>query len=854
MKLAPFSICVSLACAGALAQSGDRPGEVQNPPPASLKIPPAPPLKPEEALKTFTVAPGFRVELVASEPMIEAPVAMDWAPDGRLYVLEMRGFMPNVDGTGEDEPVGRVTLLEDTDGDGRMDKHVPFAEGLVMPRALAVVDGGLLIAEPPHLWYFKDTDGDGKADTKDEVTNDYGNQKNPEHNANGLLWGRDNWIYNANHPVRYRYEDGEWRKEIAGPSSPGQWGISQDDYGRLYYNSNSDYLRADLVPRHYLIRNPNFKDPFGDYIQLDRDQSTWPGRINPGVNRGYQRGTLREDGTLARFTGACGPGIYRGELFPKEYYGAAFVAEPTANFVRCSFVQEEGSMLSAKNALSQKEFLTSTDERFRPVNIYNGPDGALYIVDMYRGVLQHRIYLTTFLRNQAVDRGLEAPLNQGRIYRVIPEGAKAKRGPNLAKLSGAELAKALENPNGQVRDDAQQLLVERRETGSVEPLTALVRAGKFPAAMHALWALQGMDVLGAPSVLAGLKSEHPKVRATAIRVAEDFLRQPARGIVAREILAMAKDSSPEVQLQLMFSLGERKSADAEAAMAEVLNREADNQLVRDAAITGLAGRELAFLKRLFNQPAWNQKSAGRQELARDLARCVAETRDARRIDELLQFAAALKEDWQQGAILNGLAGLIPPRGRNAQAPTIRPVRFASEPATLAELEKNAGPETKKELAKIEPLLVWPGKQGFVTREVKPLTPEQQKRFDAGRELYAVICGACHQPNGQGLEGLAPPLVDSEWVTGSPGVLGRIIIHGMRGPVNVKGKVWELEMPPLFVLDDEQIASIMTFVRREWGHEASPVSSEEVGKIRKDTEDRQDAWTEADLLKLKNGGQ
>ena len=262
MKLPRIICSLFLAGATAFAQSGDRPGENQAPPPADMEIPPAPVLSPEEALRSFVIQPGFRVELVASEPMIEAPVAMDWAPDGRLYVLEMRGFMPNVDGKGEDQPIGRVTLLEDTDADGRMDTHVVFAEGLVMPRALAVVDGGLLIAEPPHLWYFKDTDGDGKDDTKEEVASDYGNQKNPEHNANGLLWGRDNWIYNANHPVRYRYEDGAWTQTLAGPSSPGQWGISQDDYGRLYYNSNSDYLRADLVPRHYLIRNPNFKDPY----------------------------------------------------------------------------------------------------------------------------------------------------------------------------------------------------------------------------------------------------------------------------------------------------------------------------------------------------------------------------------------------------------------------------------------------------------------------------------------------------------------------------------------------------------------------------------------------------------------
>ena len=505
-------------------------------------------------------------------------------------------------------------------------------------------------------------------------------------------------------------------------------------------------------------------------------------------------------------------------------------------------------MLSAKNAFPESEFLASTDERFRPVNIFNGPDGALYIVDMYRGVIQHRIYLTTFLRNQALDRGLDDPLNLGRIYRVVPEDANRQPGPNLADLSSAALVKQLQNPNGQVRDDVQQLLVERNDRSSVAPLTELVRQGAFPVAVHALWALHGMDALEPSTVLAGLKSAEPKVRATAIRTAENFLRKEEQGTVAREILGLANDSAAEVQLQLMFSLGERKSADAEQAMIAILNRETDNELIRDAALTGLAGRELAFLNQLLTQAEWNDKSSGRERLARDLARCIAETREPARVNELLALASAVKPAWQKAALLQGLAGLIPPRGRNNEPPKVRPIRFEAEPPALAALKHDPAPEVKKQLETLEPLLVWPGEAGFQQEAAQALTEIEQKRFEAGKELYVVICGACHQPNGQGLEGLAPPLVDSDWVTGSPGVLARIIIHGMRGPVNVKGKKWELEMPPLFVLDDEQIASLMTYTRREWGHSASPVDPALVAKVRKEAEERVDAWTEAELLK------
>lgn len=836
---------LAASAAAAFAQSGDRPGEVQNPPPADMVIPPAPALSPEEALKTFQIAPGFRIELVASEPMIEAPVAMDWDPDGRLYVLEMRGFMPNVDGIGEDKPVGRVTRLEDTDNDGRMDKHTVFADGLVMARALVVLRDGVIVAEPPYLWLFKDTDGDGKADEKEQLSNEYGNQKNPEHNANGLLWGRDNWLYNANHPLRYRYNGEELIKDVAGPSSPGQWGISQDDYGRLYFNSNSDHIRADLVPRHYLVRNPNFQNPYGDYIRLQRNQEVWPIRVTPGVNRGYQRGTLRPNGRLRNFTGACGPGVYRGSLFPEKYYGAAFICEPTANLVRCSLITEKEGMLSAENAFHEKEFLASTDERFRPVNIYNGPDGALYIVDMYRGVLQHRIYLTTYLRKQAVKRGLETPLNLGRIYRVIPENARRAPVPRLTTLSPAELVRQLESPEGAVRDETQQFLVEHAPAEAVEPLNALASKGAFPSAIHALWALHGMDRLTGEPILAALRSSEPKVRATAIRVGEGFLNEK----VQEAILELTDDPAADVQIQLAFSLGESDSREAEAAMLRVLNHHPDNRIIRDAIITGLHQRELDFAQRVMAQDSWSEKSDGRNDFLRTLARCVAESRDPARINDLLSLAAAQDQAWHRFALLDGLAGLIPPRGRNNEQPNIRPVRFESKPEALDNLAASENPGLKERLEKLDPLLVWPDKEGFQEREVAALNEIQQKRFEMGRELYTVVCGACHQPTGQGLEGLAPPLVNSEWTTGSPERLARIILHGLRGPLNVKGKNWELEMPPLFVLNDEQVASIMTFVRREWGHTASPVSPEFVEKVRKETADRQDAWTEAELLKI-----
>ena len=207
----------------------------------SCASPPSPPLSPEDALASFKLPPEFGIELVAAEPLVGDPVAMQFDPDGRIWVVEMRGYMPNIEGTGEDKPVGQVVVLEDTNGDGRMDQSTVFLDNLVMPRAIALIDDGVVIAEPPRLWFCKDTDGDLKCDERTEIANDYATQNdpkhgmrsNPEHASNGLMWAMDNWIYSANHDVQFRYEGGEWMRQAT--HSRGQWGISQDNYGRIYY-------------------------------------------------------------------------------------------------------------------------------------------------------------------------------------------------------------------------------------------------------------------------------------------------------------------------------------------------------------------------------------------------------------------------------------------------------------------------------------------------------------------------------------------------------------------------------------------------------------------------------------------
>ncbi len=831
------------------AQIGDKAGEDQVPIVPAELIPPAPALSPEDELKTFQVAPGFRIELVASEPLIGDPVAMAFGPDGQLWVVEMRSYMPHLDGHGEDQPTGRVVVLTDTDGDGRMDKSDVFLDGLIMPRALALAHGGVLIGAPPKLWFCRDTDGDGKCDEKTEVAGDYGVQvdparpelANPERAPNGLLWAFDNWIYSGAYTAKFRYRDGQWERGTT--TFRGQWGLSQDDWGRLFYNSNSDQLRADLVPTHYLGRNPNHLRPAGANVKIAAEQFVWPIRVNPGINRGYRPEMLREY-KLKEFTAACSPWIYRGDLFPAEFYGNAFVCEPAGNLIKRNLLTSEHGTLKAREAYEQREFLASTDERFRPVNLTTGPDGALYVVDFYRGILQHRISLTTYLRQHIEKQGLDKSIGLGRIWRIVPENAKHRTPPRLDKETPAQLVANLAHPNGWQRETAQRLLVEHGDAAVIPALEKMVSTGKTPLGrMHALWTLDGRQTLRWPIVAGALKDTDPQVRAAALRVSESLLSTPHRTeLLAQWIVLADSESAPEVQLQLALSLGQARDTAADAAMAALYLRATGHALLRDAVLTGLGGRELELLETLLTAPAWQPPNPPADLLLGALTRCVQSERKPARIERLFQMIA-MQPASRRVALLNSLA-------TNPAVTSKNPVKLPAEPPSLTKLREMTDIAQDIALAKIAPLFTWPGKPGApIEAPIIPLTAEQQARFETGKLLFTSICAACHQPHGLGMEGLAPPLADSEWVLGSVDRLARIVLHGVRGPLKVKGVGYNLDMPGLGVLDDQQLAAILTYIRREWGHNATPVEPATLQQIRASLAQRQDAWTQEELLKL-----
>jgi glucose/arabinose dehydrogenase/mono/diheme cytochrome c family protein len=751
MGLRVVSVAVAITVwlvAPAKAQEGDRIGEGQMPRIPKENIPPAPPLDPGKALKQFKLPPGFAIELVACEPMVENPVVLQFDPDGRLWVLEMRGYMPNADGLGEETPVGRLSILEDTDGDGRMDAKQVFLDGLVLPRAFLLVKGGVLVCEPPQLWFYPDAEGRGRgpagqrtlvaADFAKEADPSLGKRMNVEQSGNSLLRNIDNWIYSLDHPYRYQFRGGKWQREPT-PKRV-QWGLSQDDFGRLYYSANSDHLRGDLVPSHYFASQPGGSKLPGIGVQLAKDQAVWPIRVNPGVNRGYEPDTLRSDGTLSRFTAACGACIYRGDLFPPEYHGNAFVCEPAANLVRRCSLSEQDGVITARNAYDQAEFLASADELFRPVNLAVGPDGGLYVADMYHGIIQHRLFLTSYLRAQAKDRGLDKVTHNGRIWRVLPAGSRRPLKPNLSRATSHALVQALSLPNGWWRDTAQRLLVERADASVVPALQQLLSSDLNPVArFHVLWSLEGIGQLTIPVIQAALSDAAPKVRALALRLAEAPLmhptNNPAIDALREQVLDRASDPSVDVQLQLALSLSLIPPDEKVRQILAQLSGSSSAGIVRDAASFAITARA--------------------------------------------------------------------------------PVK--AKPSTVA--------------------------------SARPLTEEEKRRFEAGKTMYEATCLACHQQHGMGQAGLAPPLVGSEWVAGSEGRLIRIVLNGLRGPIRVKGDTFELDMPALGILDDDQIAAALTFVRREWGHTYEPVTPDGVKKVREETAKREDAWTMSDLMAI-----
>ena len=833
--LAALALLVGATSAFALNKGNAGPAEVT----LKFNLPPPAPLSPEEELKTLKLPPGFRIELVASEPMIESPVAISFDDQGRMFVVEMRSYMRDLEGTTEKEPTSRVSLLTDTDGDGRMDKASAFLDNLVMPRGVMAVKGGAFVAEPPNLFFCRDTKGTGVADEKTLIAADFGTfGGQPEHMANTPTWAMDNRIYAANYGTSFKFVNGAWQK---GPGlSRGQWGLSQDDAGRLFYNYNSDLLRADLLPAAAYARNPLLREALGINYKVIKDQSVYPSHPTPGVNRGYDDKTLRADGTLSAATSTCGAAIYRGDAFPAEFRGNAFIPEPSSNLVKRVTIAEQDGLLTGANAYEEKEFLTSTDERFRPVMMANGPDGALYVVDLYRGMLQHPAFLTHYLIANIKARHLELPVSGGRIWRIVRDDQATPKGTKIPADADARV-KLLTHANGWVRDTAQRLLVETADITAAAPLRALLadRQTAATARLHALWALDGLAAARPEDLRLALKDTDPQVRAAAIRLA------PAE--MLPELCALKDEQANLVLAHLAIRLSAANLPDADKALAELLAAHGASVLVREGALTGSRGREVALAKAVAELGrADNLKQTA--PVLEGLATLISQAGKAGPFEGMLAIAADLGgQAALRSAVIRGLDQST--RDPKTKKPVpLKTIWLNGEPAALAKLKKTVTEaNVSKYLENVAARLAWVGKPGApAPPKIVALTKAQQALFDKGKVTFTNLCAACHQPHGYGLDGLAPPLVDSDWVLGKPDVTARIVLNGLGGPVKVGNRIWDLSMPPMGMLSDEEIAGVLTYVRREWEHNGSPVDAKFVTGIRKQFADHPNSWTSDEL--------
>ncbi|MCP3916016.1 MAG: c-type cytochrome [bacterium] len=834
-------------CSPLLAQNGDKKGEEQPDLPADLEIPAAPVLSPEEQLATFRLEAGYSIELVAAEPLVVDPVAMTFDADGRLWVVEMRGYMPNIEGTQEHEPNGCIAVLTDTDGDERMDERVDFMSGIVLPRAVLPTRGGALVIAPPDLLFCRDTDGDGIADEREVISTGLAGLGNPEHAINGLLPTLDNWVRVANDGRRWRYRDGEW--VLGRTNGGGQWGITKDDLGRVFFNTNPDPLRGDLFPAFYARRNPNYGTAPGVNVRIAHgaNMATWPARINPGVNRGYRKQTLRDDFTLAKFTGACGPHFYRGSALGSAR-GNAFVCEPTGNLIKRYAVRaKDGIGLDATSVHTPLDFLTSTDERFRPVALCDGPDGALYIADFARGLIQHRIFLTTFLRKQIEARELEGPMGLGRIWRVVRPDVVPREPETVTDLSWAQLVAYLSHVDGWVRDAVQRTIIEEWEDDA--DILAELRAHAIDAEsalgrMHALWTLEGIDWVTEQIVARALEDPDPRVLHAAVRLSEPFLATGKSAELVRRVIAIGLETADaRLAHQVLLSLGEARVSEADLGLVTLIARDASSKERRGAVVSGVYGRELEFLERVLDgAPA--KKDKGLANLVEALARCVARESVNERVARLVALAAEREgaPEWQTHYLM---AGILAGQPRSGKGKT-RPIRLTSEPAAFGALARFAGTDLAQHAQSAADALAWPGKPGYEEEQpVRPLTTDEAARFERGQATFLAICSTCHQATGLGDPGKAPPLRYQKWVLGSEERLVSILLGGLVGPLKVEGTDWNGDMPAL-AASPEDVAAVATYVRREWGHGADPVTPETVLRVIELTKDRRKAWTVKNL--------
>ena len=651
-------------------------------------LPRVPATPPEKALSTFRIKPGFRLDLVAAEPLLVDPVAVSFDEDGRMYVVEMRDYSER-----RNEKLGRIRRLEDTNGDGVYDRSTVFAEGLGWPTAVICYDGGVFVGATPDILYLKDTNGDGVADVRRVIFTGFGQgveRLNVQQLLNSFQWGLDNRIHGAlggtpatvsspEHPERSALElrgrDFSFDPrtlEIRAESGGGQHGLSFDNTGRKFVCSNSSHLRLVMFEDRYVARNPYVNSPPASVeIPVDGGAATVY-RISPDEPWRVIRTAWRVAGKVpgpiegggrasGYFTGATGATIYRGNALPVDVLGDAFIGDAGGNLVHRKKIRADGVSLKAERPLDEQnvEFLASTDTWFRPVQFANAPDGGLYVLDMYRETIEHPWSLPESLKKHL---DLNSGNDMGRIYRVVPVGFKQPASPRLSKATTRELVEALAHPNGWHRDTAARLLFERQDKSAVPLLVALVRESKSPMGrMHALCALDGLHGLPESLLVAAVDDSDPAVRRHTTRLLET-LESP--GAATRgKLEALLQDADPIVRYQAAFTIGVVPHPDRVRLLADFLRRESADSWMRFAALVSAGSEAGSVFGILAKNASFAQQAGGRETLSQ-LALAAGARNDPAEIDLLLASLAANSVASSEFTYLNALGDGLQRSGKS----------------------------------------------------------------------------------------------------------------------------------------------------------------------------------------------
>jgi putative membrane-bound dehydrogenase-like protein len=649
---------------------------------------------PQASLASIQVRPGLKVELAASEPLVLDPIAMAWGPDGKMWVVEMGDYPLGVDGKGK--PGGRILTLEDTNGDGRYTRATVFLDNLPFPTGVLPWRKGVLVTCAPDIFYAEDTDGDGKADVREVLYTGFV-QGNQQHRINTLCWGLDNWIYCANgdsggkvrsmktgqtveisgRDFRIRPDDGAIDLQMGQT----QFGRSRNDWGDWFGNNNSNPMWHFALADQYIRRNPHLAAPDA---RVHVSETPGAARVYP-ISRTLAR--FNDPGAANHFTSACSAIVYRDDLFGPAFAGNTFVSEPVHNLVHREIMTANGSTFRSRRSPDEKEseFLASTDNWFRPTTLQTGPDGALWIADMYRAVIEHPQWIPKDWQER-ID--LRAGADMGRIYRVYPVDRQPRPIPRLDRLDAAGLVAALDSPSGWQRDLAQQMLLWKGDRSCVPALKALARSCPRPLArLHALCALDGLAALDAEILRAALADSSPGVRRHAVRLCEPFLKQqPALG---EAIAALATDANVQVRIQIAYTLGEWSDSRAGAVLGTMALQPGDDRFLRAALLSSINAENLEHL------------------LEAVLARESSEKLSEDLLEKLLRLAAALENAKALAAVLDKVATPAPDGYSAAQFRTFAGLLDALEGRnqSLRSLHAQASPQLKAAVERAEKLVL-----------------------------------------------------------------------------------------------------------------------------------------------------